>query len=29
MVLPWRTVNDRPPEGDTCMAHPPSSPHTQ
>jgi predicted ribosome quality control (RQC) complex YloA/Tae2 family protein len=29
MVLLWRTANDRPPEGDTCMAQTPSSPYTQ
>ena len=27
--LPWRPTNDNPPEGDTCMAHTPSSPQPQ
>src|ERR687898_133634 len=26
MVLLWRTANDRPPEGNTCMANTPLSP---
>jgi predicted ribosome quality control (RQC) complex YloA/Tae2 family protein len=29
MVLPSRMVNDSSLEGDPCMAHPPSLPHTQ
>ena len=29
MVLPWRIGNDSSPEGDPCMAHPPSLPQHQ